>query len=175
LVVHEGPEATVQRCWGLLADTRRVVAVDFETLDDLTDSDLLAALGELPQSVVGTGLAGGRAAGLALAAGEACERLVLVAGDFRSGPSRPGDSVRETLGAVTAACLMVWGTADDASAAAINRDLRAVMNECLPAYVYDAGRDVVGERPLALVDLCRDFIDRGTEFVRSAAPTVINP
>jgi pimeloyl-ACP methyl ester carboxylesterase len=174
LVLHDDADDVVERCWGLLAADRRIVAIDVADLSGDEPDRLLDALPWPTFSVVGAGAGVPTAIAVSALAADRCDRLVLVcAGVGRQSPAALLDGAFASRDEIPPT-LLLWGTGDGEPTAEVRQDL-ASLSQASFAFVYDAGPDVAADRPGALAAISQDFLRRGAEFVRSAGSSVINP
>lgn len=79
------------------------------------------------------------------------------------------------LGDVECPTLAVFGQDDALAAPEAAGIYRERMPNCSIAFVYDAGHDVVADRPEALVNLVSDYLERRETFIVQNRSEVINP
>jgi pimeloyl-ACP methyl ester carboxylesterase len=90
------------------------------------------------------------------------------------GPPRD-DELEEGLRGVQAPTLVLFGTEDQVVPPAAGHIYTEIMPQCHFMLVYDAGHAIALDRPEALASLVGEFIERKSDFVISAASTLINP
>ena len=83
-------------------------------------------------------------------------------------PPSPAD-----LGRIQCPTLGVFGNDDPRADTA--RAYRAQIPNCHIALVYDAGPDIMAQRPQALLNLAADFLERRETFIVANRSRVINP
>lgn len=77
------------------------------------------------------------------------------------------------LGRIQCPTLVVFGNDDPRADTA--RAYRAQISNCHIALVYDAGSDIMAQRPQALLNLAADFLERRETFIVANRSRVINP
>jgi pimeloyl-ACP methyl ester carboxylesterase len=162
---------------GLLARDFRVVAVEIP--DDVRDAGAIAAraltqLGLEGFNLLATAGTAPAALGLALHAPARVRALVLESpGALAPGVGDPALPAR--LAEIVTPTLILMGTLDDATAAAMGRAYQARVPGAHLAFVYAAGAAIAADRPEAFAEIVADFCERREAFVISRATTLINP
>jgi pimeloyl-ACP methyl ester carboxylesterase len=120
--------------------------------------------------LMGTASDGATALGLALLEPTRVRALVLEA------PTEGSDGdLERRLPDVATPTLVLLGTRDDASGAALGRTCKARIAGSHLVFVYDAGAAVGRDRPQAFAEVVADFLERREAFVISRARTVLHP
>ena len=206
VVVQGGDGLQTSRAHALLAAQFRIVAfeapgVSTSWANAATQSSaeqgatLVAAaraVGLERFSVWGASLGGAVAIGMALAAPESIEALVLEApaailpdggiapaaladGVVDELPHPGGAEVEARLSTLAAPTLVVFGTRDEVIPPEMGRIYRERMPNCNYVLVYDAGHHVAAERPEAFASLVSDFLTRREAFIVSQTSTLLHP
>ena len=83
------------------------------------------------------------------------------------------------LTAAMAACpvrtLVLFGTEDGIIPAHNGQTYRRHLANSVLLYIYDAGHDIMGDRPEAFMDAVGDFLQRGMAFLVPQGDSMINP
>ena len=79
------------------------------------------------------------------------------------------------LADIRASTLVVFGSKDRRVGPEVARVYSELIPNCHVAFVYDAGHDVMSDRPEALITLVADFVERRETFVVDNQSSVINP
>ena len=110
---------------------------------------------------------------------ERVETLVLIAATAvrPAGGDVNGESaaLEGQLHDVQCPTLVVFGRDDTSVAPEATSIYRERIPNCSIAFVYDAGHDVVTERPGALVNLVADYLERRETFIVQNRSNVVNP
>jgi pimeloyl-ACP methyl ester carboxylesterase len=150
----------------LLAATRRVIALDLtaagaDAREQAAAAGAAAAALELgPVDLLAA--AGGAEAALWRAAGAPglVRSLVL------ESPAAPGPDLAAALPGIGVPALVVCGTrSGDAGADGPGVALQRLLPGAFLSFVYDAGRDIRGDRPEAFAALVSDFLTRQGRFL----------
>jgi pimeloyl-ACP methyl ester carboxylesterase len=162
---------------GLLARTFRVVAL--EVPDGARDGGAVAAraltqLGLEAFNLMATATTAPAALALALQA-PARVRSVVLESPAAAAPGVGDPALQTRLAEIATPTLILMGTLDDATAAAVGRAYQARIPGCHLAFVYAAGAAIAAERAEAFAEIVGDFCERRDAFVISRATTLINP
>ena len=84
-------------------------------------------------------------------------------------------ALAERLSEVATPTLVLFGTADAASAQESGRVYAERMPNGHLVFVYDAARTIGHDRPEAFADVVVDFVERHEAFIINRTPTVIHP
>ena len=104
------------------------------------------------------------------------EALVLISPLYILPTGGSHDAAAESrLGDVGCATLAVFGLKDQMVAPEAARVYREKIPNSNVSLVYDAGHDIMADRPEALIDLVADFTERRETFVVGRQSSVINP
>ncbi len=110
---------------------------------------------------------------------ERVETLILIAATAIRPANGAIDSesaaLESRLHEVECPTLVVFGQDDATVAPEATSIYRERIPNCSIAFVYDAGHDVVTERPEALVNLVADYLERRETFIVQNRSDVINP
>lgn len=144
--------------------------------------DLIAAavapLTSEPYGLIGVSSAASVAIRHALNSPESVAALILVS-PLAVRPS--GDPVGSTqeleaqLDGIRCPTLAVFGQADDAIDPVAPSIYRSLIPNCNVAFVYDAGHDIAGDRPQALLNLVEDYLERRETFIVQNRAGAVNP
>ena len=115
----------------------------------------------------------------ALEATQVVEALVLIspvavlpAGEADGG----GDASLEIrMGEIECATLVVFGLNDRTMAPEAAGVYKASISNCHVSLVYDAGHNIMADRPEALIDVVSDFVERGEAFIVAWHSGLIHP
>jgi hypothetical protein len=127
---------------------------------------------------------GGRGATAALIAkGEACAEALSLATRYRDivetvvliSPDASAVQRAAEIGSSCNAQVLVLAGTRDAEAGSAATALKKALPACHLVYVFDAGKDVDTERPLALAKVARDFIARRDKFLVNNADGRLTP
>jgi pimeloyl-ACP methyl ester carboxylesterase len=151
-----------------LAARRRVIALDLAAagLAGTTARERAAAVGAVIDR-----LELGPCELLAAAAGAeaALWRAALAPDRVRAivleSPPEPGPELAAALAGIVAPALVLCGTRDDAGPAGPGVTCQQLLPNAFLSYVYDAGRDIRGDRPDAFAALVSDFLTRHGRFL----------
>lgn len=105
---------------------------------------------------------------LAISFGGRVNALVLIAPgtELLAGATNPnGLAEGPALEQVKAPTLALFGTRQDAAAVQVGRSLAQRIANCFYTLVYDSDRDIGHDRPQALLELVRDFLERREQFL----------
>ncbi len=150
----------------------------------LTDSELGVLLSQASDSIIGapyTLLAASAAAGIALhQAQEAPDNitaLVMLSPRLPLPHPESDDTYDDfrLLNETACAALVVIGSKDASIPSHAAQTYRTQMLNCHVAIVYDAGHNIMADRPAALTDVVADFIERGETFVVGRQSGIIHP
>ena len=187
LVVLRGAgDPGLGRAYELLAQRRRVIALDVpgageSTVDGASQSTreaaqamrgTIAAIGLERYALLGVSAGVRLAAWLAIEATDQAEALVLVAPDVDLAGDPELEAALRTLEVPT---LVLFGTEDRVVAPELGRVYNEIMPRCHFVLVYDAGHSIAQDRPEAVASVVGDFVERKSQFVHSAASSVLNP
>lgn len=138
----------------------------------------VAPLASGPYSLIGVSSAASVAIRHALRSPESVAALILVsplavrpAGD----PVGSTQQLEAQLAGIQCPTLAVFGQADDAIDPVAPSLYRSLIPNCNVAFVYDAGHDIAGERPQALLNLVEDYLERRETFIVQNRAGAINP
>ena len=81
----------------------------------------------------------------------------------------------ERIATVGTRTLVMFGRNDGVINPINGRTYRRAMPNCVLMYVYDAAHDIANDRPEMFVDVIRDFIRRGMNFMVNNTERLINP
>lgn len=81
----------------------------------------------------------------------------------------------ERVSEVGTRTLVMFGRDDGVINPINGRTYRRLMSNCVLMYVYDAAHDLANDRPEAFVDVVRDFVRRGMNFIVNDQDQLINP
>ncbi|MGH7906455.1 MAG: alpha/beta fold hydrolase [Candidatus Binataceae bacterium] len=81
----------------------------------------------------------------------------------------------ERLANIEAPALVMIGTRDRSGAADSARILRSKMRSCHLSLIYDAGRDLISDRPQACIAPIGEFLESGEEFIVCRESQMIRP
>ena len=105
-----------------------------------------------------------------LGAPEDVESLVLISPVVGATAAGDGDGdVEGRMGEIECATLVVFGLNDRTMAPEAAGVYKASIPNCNVSLVYDAGRDIMADRPEALIDVVSDFVERGEAFIVARA------
>ncbi len=91
-------------------------------------------------------------------------------------PGRRHDAELEArLSDITCPTLVVFGSKDPMVGPEAARIYAELMPDCHVSFVYDAGHDIMANRPEALIGLVRDYVERREAFVVGRASGVVIP
>jgi len=172
VLVHlPGPDGLTPAL-GLLAQRFRVVILEAgqPPRPAAMVAQAIRRLGLDAFDLMGTASDGATALGLALLEPTRVRALVLEAPTEGS----TGDLERR-LPDVATPTLVLLGTRDDASGAALGRTCKTRIPGSHLVFVYDAGAAVGRDRPQAFAEVVADFLERREAFVISRARTVLHP
>ena len=115
----------------------------------------------------------------ALEAKEVVEALVLIspAAVLPAGEA-DGDcdaDLASMTGEIECATLVVFGLNDRTMAPEAASVYKANIPNCHVSLVYDAGHNIMADRPGALIDVVSDFVERGDAFIVARHSGLINP
>ena len=115
----------------------------------------------------------------ALEATEVVEALVLIspAAVLHAGEA-DGDcdvDLASMTGEIECATLVVFGLNDRTMAPEAASVYKANIPNCYVSLVYDAGHNIMADRPEALIDVVSDFVERGDAFIVARHSGLINP
>jgi pimeloyl-ACP methyl ester carboxylesterase len=151
-----------------LATRRRVIALDLAApgLDGATAREQAAFAGAVADSL-GLGpydlLAAGAGAEAALwRAGDAPDRVRSI---VLESPPEPGPELCAALPGIRAPALVLGGTRDDAGPPGLGVTCQQLLPNAFLCYLYDAGRDIRGDRPGAFAAVVSDFLTRQGRFL----------
>ena len=125
-------------------------------------------------TLVATSLATHAAIMHTLGAPEDVESLVLISPVVGATAAGGGD-VEGRMGEIECATLVVFGLNDRAMAPEAASVYKASIPNCNVSLVYDAGHNIMADRPEALIDVVSDFVERGEAFIVARHSGLINP
>ena len=111
-----------------------------------------------------------------LGAPEDVESLVLISPVV--GATAAGDGygdVEGRMSEIECATLVVFGLNDRTMAPEAAGLYKANIPNCNVSLVYDAGHNIMADRPEALIDVVSDFVERGEAFIVARHSGLINP
>lgn len=159
-----------------LAEEFRVVTFDGGSAHDL--SGLADALGRAAQQL---GIAkfcllaesefASAAVAHAIEVGDSVEALILISPQVGAST----ESIDLPLEQINAPTLVLSGTRDRLVAPETGRVYARRIPKCFYTLVYDAGHDIEIDRPQALHEVVRDFLEHREKFVISHDRSAINP
>ena len=138
----------------------------------------VAPLASGPYGLIGVSSAASVAIRHALRSPERIAALILVSPLAVRPAGAPADASQELesrLGDIRCPTLAVFGQADGTIDPAAPGVYRSRIPNCNVAFVYDAGHDIVGERPQALLNLVTDYLERRETFIVQNRAGAINP
>ena len=115
----------------------------------------------------------------ALEATQVVEALVLIS-PVAVLPAGEADGGRDAglesrMGEIECATLIVFGLNDRTMAPGAASVYKANIPNCHVSLVYDAGHNIMADRPGALIDVVSDFVERGDAFIVARHSGLINP
>ena len=123
--------------------------------------------------------AAGAAIWHALEATEVVEALALIspAAVLPAGEADGGcdAGLESRMGEIECATLVVFGLNDRTMAPGAASVYKANIPNCNVSLVYDAGHNIMADRPEALIDVVSDFVERGEAFIVARHSGLINP
>jgi pimeloyl-ACP methyl ester carboxylesterase len=126
--------------------------------------------------LVGEGAAAADALRLALDRPQAVRALVLVGPAILGRDGAAADAaLAARMGEMTAPCLAIFATGDEAAPVEAGRHYKTRMPGCNLVFVYDAGSRMTDERPEAVASLIGDFLERHDLFLVRRESDVIHP
>ena len=115
----------------------------------------------------------------ALEATEVVEALVLIspASVLPAGEADGGRDagLESRMGEIECATLVVFGLNDRTIAPEAASVYKANIPNCHVSLVYDAGHNIMADRPGALIGVVSDFVERGDAFIVARHSGLINP
>lgn len=115
----------------------------------------------------------------ALEAKEVVEALVLISpAAVLPGGEADGDchaDLASMMGEIECATLVVFGLNDRTMAPEAASVYKANIPNCHVSLVYDAGHNIMADRPGALIGVVSDFVERGDAFIVARHSGLINP
>lgn len=84
-------------------------------------------------------------------------------------------ALTEAMAACPVRTLVLFGTEDGIIPPHNGQTYRRHLANCVLLYVYDAGHDIMGDRPEAFIDAVGDFLHRGMAFLVPEQDSMINP
>jgi pimeloyl-ACP methyl ester carboxylesterase len=148
----------------------RVVALEVPAAHDLAGAIKQHNIGNF--SLIADSAAASAAIAFALESGDSMETLTLIAPHAISTNGGLKDLPLEEIRPPT---LVLFGTRDEVAAQESGRLYARRIPKCFYALVYDAGRDIVADRPHALYAVVRDFLLYADKFVFPHEVSAINP
>jgi pimeloyl-ACP methyl ester carboxylesterase len=97
---------------------------------------------------------------------------VLPAGEADGGRDA---GLESRMGEIECATLVVFGLNDRTIAPEAAGVYKASISNCHVSLVYDAGHNIMADRPEALIDVVSDFVERGEAFIVARHSGLINP
>ncbi|HEY7201055.1 MAG TPA: alpha/beta fold hydrolase [Candidatus Dormibacteraeota bacterium] len=174
LWLHGAGGPRLSRALDLLAESRRVIAIELSGLDDSAASmasrvaAAAAALGVERCAVLGTAGGGVVALWLALTHPELVATLVLEAPDH-------DEALMARLGEIQAPTLALYGSRDGVTPPELGRVYPTDVSGGHFVIVYDAGHDIQADRPEAFAEVVGDFVARGPAFLVNDRPSALYP
>ena len=101
--------------------------------------------------------------------------MMLPEGHTDTNAATPDAALIGCLREVQTATLALFGTNDTAIPPETGRMYVEQLPDCYYALMYDAGHDIETERPQALYEAVRDFVERRGTFIVERNNTAINP
>jgi len=148
----------------------RIIAVEVRTAHDLAGALKQHNISNF--SLVADSLSASAAMAFALESGDSLETLTLIAPQAISTNGAAKDLPLEEIKPPT---LVLFGTRDEVAAQESGRIFARRIPRCFYTLVYDAGRDIVADRPDALYAVVRDFLLYADKFVFPHEDSAINP
>ncbi|MGE0747008.1 MAG: alpha/beta fold hydrolase [Rhodospirillales bacterium] len=176
LVVLHGPqEPAPSGALGLIAASRRVVAIEVPQGDATTAAAAIAALGSARHALWGHGAAAGLALSVAMAQPETVEAVVLVAPAALDDLAARDDTFVPRLKDLATPALALFGTEDRIAPCESAHRYRTAMTNCSVVMVYDAGHAIDTDRPEAVASVVDDFLARHEGFLVRRTSGLIHP
>ena len=138
----------------------------------------VAPLTSGPYGLIGVSSAASVAIRHALRSPESIAALILVSPLALRPAREPVGSTQELeeqISGIRCPTLAVFGQADDAIDPVAPSIYRSRIPNCNVAFVYDAGHDIASERPQALLNLVKDYLERRETFIVQNRAGAINP
>ena len=164
-------ELTTAVAGGEPSNTQRVA--------DLTALAVAGLTGE-KYTLIGAAGSAGVALWQALRAPDSVDALVLISpsivlptGEAHQGVHDAAEVSR--LGDVACATLVVFGLNDRTVAPEAASVYKESIQNCNISFVYDAARNIMADRPEALMDAVADFVERRETFIVGRGSGLINP
>ena len=85
------------------------------------------------------------------------------------------DALADRMRAMPVRTLVMFGCNDGVINPINGSTYRRIMPNCVAMKVYDAAHEISQDRPEAFVDVVRDFIRRGMNFLVNDTDRLINP
>ena len=164
-------ELTTAVAGGGASDTRQVADLTALAVAGITDGKY---------TLIGVAESAGVALWQTLRAPDSVDALVLISPSIvlPSGEAHQGVHDAEAvsrLGDVACATLVVFGLNDRTVAPEAASVYKESIPNCNISFVYDAGSDIMADRPEALTDAVADFVERRETFIVGRGSGLINP